>query len=149
MSINHTVQTTLRKYFDDPKNFTPGLALVIAATSDSVMRGYAYRNAVDDHREHQALRAAAAAASLSHLAASVAAEWEDEPGDVSTHEFKYSWLVSIAAGKNSVLVARAIKAEMSDLGDIVRALDRIVEKLNENLDAAHRDDPRFANARMR
>jgi predicted regulator of Ras-like GTPase activity (Roadblock/LC7/MglB family) len=114
----------------------PGLQMVIAVTSDGMLRASAYRDRQAADRA-EAERLAAGTASLVALADSVLAEQGDSLRQLPI-EGRQCWYVVISAGPQSFLAARADHDAVLD--DVFYALHRIVGSVGRELAAAARND---------
>lgn len=138
--IDDTTRDLLENFLE--KEGMPGLELVLATTSDAILRGYAYRD-VTKADQAEAERLAAAATSLMQLARAVLREHDDDLLQLPV-EGARRWLFIIVAGENSYLLARASR-DIKEIGKMSRALHKIAGKLGDRLEAIRR---REAAARM-
>ena len=113
----------------------PGLQMVMAVTSDGMLRAHAYRDH-DATDRAAAERLAAGTASLVALAGSVLAEQGDGLRQLPIEGHR-SWYVVITAGPHAYLAARADHDAILD--DVFYALHRIVGSVGQELAAVVRD----------
>ncbi|GLY64876.1 roadblock/LC7 domain-containing protein [Amycolatopsis taiwanensis] len=119
----------------------PGLQMVIAVTSDGMLRGCAYRNSdAADPAEAERLRAeaerlAAGTATLMALAGALL----NEQGDMLRQlpiEGRHCWYIVISAGQHAFLAARA--HHNANLDSVFYGLNRIVGSVGQELAAVAR-----------